>query len=251
MKRTIAVVAALLAATTLAACTDDKEPAEVNWPSQIANPDALTFRVVVGMTDGAPREGTPGDGKATTLDEVWEKVGDDARQAAEALTSPVPAGTDDTALKPFATLTAAEVQLLPADVAFNVPYVHCGQLLEMPQEFPEPAAETVLCDTANAKYRLRPVAINATGLQNATIDTDPLSGGWKIVLAFTGGGSQTWAELTGANVNNQVAMVLGDEVLSAPTIMSAITGGNTEISGGFTRDEAEELVSRINDALTN
>ena len=244
-------MAALLAATALTACTDEKAPAEVDWPTQIVNPDAFAFRVVVGMTDGAPREGTPGDGEATTLDQVWEKVGDEAREAAEALTAPVPAGTDETAFKPFATLTPAEVQLLPAEIAFNVPYVHCGQLLELPREFPDPATETVLCDTADAKYRLRPVAINATGLRNATVDSDTLNGGWKIILDFTGDGSATWAELTGANVNNQVAMVLGDEVLSAPTIMSAITAGTTEISGRFTQTEARELVSRINDALTN
>lgn len=243
-------MAALLAAAALAACTDDKEPAEVNWPSQIANPDAFAFRVVVEGTLPANDMGTPGPATATTLDQVWEKVGAEAKETAESLVAPPPQGGEDSNLKVFGTLAPAEVELLPATIAFRVPYVHCGQLREQPRAYPDPAAETVLCDTQGTKYLLRPVAINATGLRNATVENDPLNGGWKVLLAFTDGGSKTWADLTGANINGQVAMVLGDEVLSAPTIMSAITGGNTEITGQFTQEEAEGLVDRINDALT-
>ncbi|GIG64376.1 SecDF P1 head subdomain-containing protein [Phytomonospora endophytica] len=251
MKRTIAVLTVLLAAALSTACTSTDDKPELDWPDQIANPEAFAFRAVIASTDGAPRKGTSAaDMTATTLDEVWKKVGDLSAETAQALTAPPHPNEDDMALAPFASLTPAEVELLPATVAFNVPYVHCGLLAEMPRAYPDPAAETTVCDAENVKYHLRPVAIDASGLEGAKVEGDAVGGGFKIILDFTDAGTATWADLTAANVNGQVAIVLGDEVVTAPTIMAAITGGTTEVTGAFTQDEARDLVARINDALT-
>ncbi|WP_217623708.1 hypothetical protein [Streptomyces sp. TRM64462] len=44
---------------------------------------------------------------------------------------------------------------------------------------------------------------------------------------------------------NQVAIVLGDRLLSAPTVLQAIAGGQVEISGGFTEASARELAKEL------
>lgn len=74
---------------------------------------------------------------------------------------------------------------------------------------------------------------------------DPQTGSSVISLSFTTRGAQTWAEWTGRNVGKQVAMVLKSRVLTAPTVQSAITGGETQITGKFTLPEARQLARDI------
>jgi len=46
-------------------------------------------------------------------------------------------------------------------------------------------------------------------------------------------------------VGQQVAILINGRVLSAPSIQSPILGGVTEISGQFTKDEAEQLAQQL------
>lgn len=56
-------------------------------------------------------------------------------------------------------------------------------------------------------------------------------------------GSRKWADLTEANVNHCVAIVLDNVVYSAPNVMNKIDGGNTQISGSFTMDDTKDLAN--------
>jgi SecD/SecF fusion protein len=58
-------------------------------------------------------------------------------------------------------------------------------------------------------------------------------------------GSQIWAKMTTANAptKRQVAIVLDDEVVSAPAVQNAITTGRTQISGDFDSQEATDLAN--------
>ena len=49
--------------------------------------------------------------------------------------------------------------------------------------------------------------------------------------------------LTKANLHRSVAIVLDDNVYSAPTVQSEITGGSSEISGSFTAEETRDLAN--------
>ncbi len=54
-------------------------------------------------------------------------------------------------------------------------------------------------------------------------------------------GSREWARITGANINNRIAIVLDRKVHMAPFIRSQIFGGGTEISGLDSIEEAEDI----------
>jgi preprotein translocase subunit SecD len=45
---------------------------------------------------------------------------------------------------------------------------------------------------------------------------------------------------------NQFAIVLDGVVLSAPQVNGPITGGKAEISGSFTKQEAQQLAAQVN-----
>jgi SecD/SecF fusion protein len=59
-------------------------------------------------------------------------------------------------------------------------------------------------------------------------------------------GSEKWAEMTQENIQRQVAITMDNVVYSAPVVQNAITGGNTEITGDFTIEEATDLSGLLN-----
>ncbi len=62
-----------------------------------------------------------------------------------------------------------------------------------------------------------------------------------VSLNFNSEGADRFADITGANVGRNLAIVLDNTVRSAPTIREAIPGGQAQISGAFTMDEARDL----------
>jgi preprotein translocase subunit SecD len=72
--------------------------------------------------------------------------------------------------------------------------------------------------------------------------------GWIVQMKFDNKGSDQFADVTGRLVGqtppqNQFAIVLDGEIVSAPSVNSAITGGSAQISGGFTQQSAEDLAN--------
>ncbi|MGW4212275.1 protein translocase subunit SecD [Lentzea sp. NPDC004789] len=82
-------------------------------------------------------------------------------------------------------------------------------------------------------------------INNAAANKNPNGTGYVVNLDFKSEGGSKWAKFTSANVQQAVAVVLDGEVMSAPTIQSAITGGSTEISGKFTLTEAQSLANTL------
>lgn len=56
-------------------------------------------------------------------------------------------------------------------------------------------------------------------------------------------GGKTWRDLTRKNVGNSIAIVLDNQVCSAPNVNGEIDGGNSQISGGFDIPEATDLAN--------
>ncbi|MBB4210333.1 preprotein translocase subunit SecD [Rhodothalassium salexigens DSM 2132] len=62
-----------------------------------------------------------------------------------------------------------------------------------------------------------------------------------VSIRFDLAGGRTFAEVTRQNVGKPFAIVLDDEVLSAPVIREPILGGQAQISGSFTIEETQDL----------
>ncbi|SEF24915.1 preprotein translocase subunit SecD [Amycolatopsis pretoriensis] len=110
----------------------------------------------------------------------------------------------------------------------------------------DPALPLVSCDRAQGtKYILGPGFLSGADVSRVDATLDPQTGSSVINLSFTAKGARTWAEWTGQNVGKQVAVVLRSRVLTAPAVQSAITGGETQITGKFTLPEARQLARDI------
>ncbi len=84
--------------------------------------------------------------------------------------------------------------------------------------------------------------LGGDSVKDAKVDFDSQTGMQpKISLTFNDKGAKTFADLTTAHVNERLAIVLDNEVLSAPNIREPILSGTAEISGEFKFEEASLL----------
>ncbi len=56
-------------------------------------------------------------------------------------------------------------------------------------------------------------------------------------------GARRWAQLTKQNIGRAIAIVLDGYVYSAPNVNHEITGGNSQITGHFTPEQAKDLAN--------
>ncbi|MFF0728481.1 protein translocase subunit SecD [Streptomyces sp. NPDC004134] len=118
----------------------------------------------------------------------------------------------------------------------------------------------VLRDEAGQPLRLGPAALTGADVADAEalFDTQQARG-WFVTVGFDGDGGSGWAGLTGAaacappgDPARRIAIVLDGKVISSPQVdpgvgcRTGITGGSTQITGDFGRDEARELALLVN-----
>ncbi len=65
----------------------------------------------------------------------------------------------------------------------------------------------------------------------------------EVTMQMTPAAASRWAQVTGANVGNFIAIVLDNRVYSAPVVNQKISGGNSQISGNFDIREAQDLAN--------
>jgi SecD/SecF fusion protein len=88
--------------------------------------------------------------------------------------------------------------------------------------------------------------VGGKDIKSASTGYDEQSGGITVDLSMTVEGADKWAEMTSDNVGRVVAITMDNVVYSAPRVMNAITGGNTQISGSFSIEEAKDLSGLLN-----
>jgi SecD/SecF fusion protein len=67
--------------------------------------------------------------------------------------------------------------------------------------------------------------------------------GNEISMTMNSEGAHAWKNITHDNVGKCVAIVLDDQVYSAPRVNGEIAGGRSSITGNFTLDEAKDLAN--------
>ncbi|MEU6578923.1 protein translocase subunit SecD [Streptomyces sp. NPDC046805] len=118
----------------------------------------------------------------------------------------------------------------------------------------KPGESTVACgqvDKVWYKYVLGPAAVDGTEVKKAqaVFDTQGASG-WQVQMNFDSTGAKKFADITAQLAKNQqpqneFGIVLDGEVVSSPYVSQSITGGQAEITGHFTQEEAQSLSNML------
>jgi preprotein translocase subunit SecD len=100
-------------------------------------------------------------------------------------------------------------------------------------------------------YQLGPVEITGDAIDKASAvynagSSTAVGQGWEIRFDLTGDGSGTFSDVTTRLQGRQLAIVVDDQVISAPTVQSPITNGSGVITGSFTESRAKDLATQLN-----
>ncbi|MFJ5710470.1 MULTISPECIES: protein translocase subunit SecD [unclassified Streptomyces] len=95
------------------------------------------------------------------------------------------------------------------------------------------------------KYLLGPAEVEGRDVDDAKAAIDQQSGQWIVDMTFTDAGSKKFQSITSklsqqAEPQNQFAIVLDGEVVSAPRVQTTLSA-NAQISGSFNQQSAQDL----------
>ncbi len=78
-------------------------------------------------------------------------------------------------------------------------------------------------------------------ITEANMEIDNRTNEYTVALKFNPEGAKIFGDITSKNVGKRLAIILDNNVYSAPNIREAITGGDAQISGNFTLNDAKDL----------
>lgn len=110
------------------------------------------------------------------------------------------------------------------------------------EEDPE-AAVDILKNTAQLEFRDQESNVLVTGkhLKNAEARMTQDAKTAEVTIEFDKEGTKLFAQATQDNLHKPIAIVIDNEIISAPNVSSVINNGNAVITGSFTAKEAQDL----------
>ena len=82
-------------------------------------------------------------------------------------------------------------------------------------------------------------------ITDAKDEFDQMSNRPSVSMSMNSDGARRWAEMTKANINKAIAIVLDGAVYSAPRVNGEISGGNSQITGNFTIEDTKDLANTL------
>jgi preprotein translocase subunit SecD len=130
--------------------------------------------------------------------------------------------------------------------------------------YDNPNQQVVACGNNGGqwgKYILDKAKVQGRQVTSATAGLSTTNNQWQVNLSLNGAGAAAFGALTShlyttyytaaqsgdqnAAILDQVAIALDGNVVSSPEIQGAIVGGNAQITGSFTREQATQLQDEL------
>ncbi|RNE66574.1 protein translocase subunit SecD [Cryobacterium tepidiphilum] len=181
-----------------------------------------------------------------------------ASVGADGKTTPAPSATPDPNLRSTPTVSptnASDLNYVTPALQAKYDSFDCSTINNTSNVAPadEPL---VTCETdGSVKYLLGPVEVSGEHITDATngqrqTQTGASTGEWVVNIVFDQTGAKSFATVTTRlsglqGVQNQFAIVLDGEVISAPRTLAVITDGKPEISGNFTQESSKVLADQL------
>lgn len=146
-------------------------------------------------------------------------------------------------------LGVAEPTILPAKIGDKASII-----VELPGISDVNEAINLIGKTAQLKFKetdetganFKDTELTGAHLRRADVQFDQNTGEPQVGIQFDSEGGKMFGELTKRNLQKPLAIELDNEIISAPTVQSAIENGQAVITGKFTIDEAKKLTIELN-----
>jgi preprotein translocase subunit SecD len=177
---------------------------------------------------------------------------------------------DDKLPKPTAApANSSDINWVTADIYKKFETLDCDKPSQNKQERSDPAKPLVTCEPATAKspaikYILGPVEVKGSNIKSSSFQLQQGAQGavtneWAVNIQFDEAGTAKFKDVTerlyqffvaaggqsGSDPKAQFAIVLDDQVISAPRSLAVITDGRPQITGGFTEQSAKALSDQL------
>ena len=152
-------------------------------------------------------------------------------------------------------------QLLPGPVVGIAHYVDTAKVNEMLNSqiaksiLPRDARFSWTVKSAGEDGRFQLIALKAKRDGRASLEGDVITDARtefsqtsvyaSVSMSMKSEGAKTWQRLTKDNIGKSIAIVLDGYVYSYPTVQNEIAGGNSQITGNFTVEEAKDLANTL------
>ncbi|WP_037914500.1 protein translocase subunit SecD [Actinacidiphila yeochonensis] len=165
-----------------------------------------------------------------------------------------PAATTPATSPPPTSGTSTSDTTIPADLQAKFEALDCTKSAQRAKvsENAKATDKVIACGQSGStwvKYVLGPALIDGKRVTSASADFDSQGGsGWVVNLAFDSKGASQFTSVT-KNLssqtapNNQFAIDLDGNVISAPSVSETLSGGSAMISGNFSQQSAEDLAN--------
>jgi len=85
-------------------------------------------------------------------------------------------------------------------------------------------------------------ALEGDVIVDATADYDE-NGRPAVSMRMNGEGARKWRQITGSNIGKPIAIILDNQVYTAPTVNGEIPTGNSSITGSFNIEETKDMAN--------
>lgn len=240
-------------------------------PEDATSTDAPADTATTDPADTATTDPAGSGGGAalasTTTDPVTDAATDPATDAA---TTPATDPTADPTEPAVVPSNPSDLAQITPELAAEFQALTCTPDSSAAGTAPkDPASPIAVCSVdGTMKYILGPMEIAGTDIDSASSGLQTNAQGvtlntWAVNLRFTAAGTDKFADVTTrlstlptyttwistenpTQAPNMFAMVLDNQVISAPGVTSTIPDGRAEITGSFTRESATALANQLN-----
>lgn len=95
--------------------------------------------------------------------------------------------------------------------------------------------------SSTSEQLLIPTGLTGKYIETARVEFDQTTSKPQIGIIFNSEGSKLFADITKNNIGSALAILLDGQIISAPIIQAEIVGGQAQITGQFSIQEANEL----------
>ncbi|MDD4489691.1 MAG: protein translocase subunit SecDF [Paludibacter sp.] len=88
--------------------------------------------------------------------------------------------------------------------------------------------------------------LSGDAVTDARADFSQTSAYANVSMSMNSEGAKIWARMTKENIGKSIAIALDGYIYSFPTVNTEITGGQSQITGNFTVEEAKDLANTLN-----
>ena len=231
---------------------------EATGPAAATPSPSASGSSTASPSPSASKSGATGE-KATSSSSPSASATSQGRAVTDALkadSTPSASASASSSASPSAAASGAATSPSEAKLQAQYAALDCSKQAQRNKagEGAKPGDTTVGCGEYGGvwyKYLLGPAAVAGTEVKKAqaVFDTQTAAG-WQVNMTFNSKGASKFADITGklaqnTQPQNEFGIVLDGQVVSSPTVSSSIAGGNAQISGSFTQEEAQSLANML------